>query len=126
MGVGPRVGAAVLLLLAGAATGLSVLALHPRSWALVTGLVATSLALVALPPGWWSRLPFALGWALMVGLATAGRPEGDYVLARSPRGYLVLAAALVVLCAAVATLPRRRVTPPGEARRESGDVVRPA
>jgi hypothetical protein len=126
MRVGPRAGAAVLLLLAGAATGLSVLALHHRTWALVTGLVATALALVALPPGWWSRLPFGLGWALMVGLATAGRPEGDYLLARSLRGYVVLGAALVVLGAAVATLPRRRLTPPGEGRRESGDVARPA
>lgn len=126
MGLGPRAGAAVLLLLTGAVTGLSVLALHHRSWALVTGLVATSLALVALPPGWWIRLPFGLGWVLVVGLAAAGRPEGDYLLARTPRGYVVLGAALVVLCVAVATLPRRRVTPPGEARRESGDAVRPA
>ncbi|MDP3892794.1 hypothetical protein [Nocardioides sp.] len=107
MGVVRRAGAAVLLLLAGAATSLSIVALHHRTWALGLGLAATLLALAALPPGWWSRLPFGVGWVLVVGLASVGRPEGGHVLSGTTRGHVVLAAAFVVVLLTVATLPRR-------------------
>lgn len=96
-----------VLLLLGAAAGLASVALHQLAWGLVLGVLAPAAALVALPPGWWSRLPFAFGWVGMVGYLTVPRPEGDFVIADGVEGYLLLAAAFGFLVAALATLPRR-------------------
>ncbi len=109
-----RLAVAVGLLAAGCATGTSLAVLHPWPPALVGGLVAGLLALVALPPGWWSRLAFGAGWVLAVTVLTLGRPEGDHVLTSDVSSYAVLATTLFVSVVAVATLPgpgRRR--PPG-------------
>lgn len=103
-----RVLAAVGLLLAGAATGVAVVALHPIGWGLAFGLVATGAAVAALPAGWWSRLAFVVGWDLMVGWLTFPRPEGDYVISQDVPGYLVLGAALVLVIVGIGTLPRPR------------------
>lgn len=111
MPLGLRLAAAAGLLLAGCATGTSLVVLHDRTWALAVGLVAGLLAVAALPPGWWSRLAFGAGWVLVVGFATAGRPEGDSVLASDVPSYAVLGSALLVAVVVVATLPgpaRRR------------------
>lgn len=100
--------AAVGLLLAGAATGVAVVALHPIGWGLALGLVATAVAVAALPAGWWSRLAFVLGWDGIVGWLTFPRPEGDYVISQDGPGYTVLGAALVLVVVGIATLPRPR------------------
>ena len=62
-----RLLAALVLLVLGVGTGLASVALHEFWWGLLLGVVATLATLVWLPPGWWSRLPFALGWAGVVG-----------------------------------------------------------
>ncbi|MFC6286210.1 hypothetical protein ACFP3Q_07910 [Nocardioides sp. GCM10027113] len=113
MRIAARAAAAVGLLPAGAATALATVALHQRWWGLALGAVATAAALVALPPGAWSRLPFALGWAGLVGWVLTPRPEGDYAISADPQGYSLLGLALLVLVWAVATLPRpeRRARP---------------
>lgn len=98
--------AAAGLLLAGAATGVAVVALHPIGWGLALGLVATAAAVTALPAGWWSRLAFVVGWDAMVGWLTFPRPEGDYVISQDAPGYAVLGAALVLVIVGIATLPR--------------------
>lgn len=103
-----RLVVAVLLLVVGAATGLAGLALHARSWGLVLTLVALVVTLVALPPGWWSRLAFVAGWVVAIGVGLTPRPEGDFVVAGDGPGYALLLATLVVVVAAIVTLPRPR------------------
>ncbi len=107
-----RVLVAALLLAAGLASGVATVALHALGWGLALAVAAVAVTLYALPAGWWSRLPFALGWVGMVGWLVAPRPEGDYAIGSDLAGYTLIAVALVVLVLALVTLPR-----PGSARR---------
>ena len=95
------------LLVLGAVTGVASVALHQHGWGLLLGVLAPAATLAALPPGWWSRLPFALGWVAMIGYLTMPRPEGDFVIADGTAGYVLLVAACVFLVAGLVTLPRR-------------------
>lgn len=110
---------AVLLLVAGAATGLATVAVHELAWGLPLAIGATVAALGALPPGWWSRLAFALGWSALVGWLSVPRPEGGFVIGSDVPGYTVLGLGLAVMVGGVATLPRpgsrRRRVPPESA-----------
>jgi len=101
---------AVVLLAAGAVTGVAAVAVHQRWWGLALAAGAVVATVLALPRGWWSRLPFALGFVAVLGLAMSPRPEGDYLVPGNARGYLLLAVGLVVFLIAVATLPRPRST----------------
>ncbi len=87
-----RVLAAAGLLAVGAGTGLAGVALHDLTWGLALTVAATAFALLALPAGWWTRLPFALGWTLMVAWLVPTRPEGDYALGQDWQGYTMLGA----------------------------------
>ena len=97
---------AVALLLLGVGTGLAAVALHEFWWGLLLTGLATGATLLGLPPGWWSRLPFALGWAGLVGWVVNPRPEGDYAIRQDLPGYVLLGIAVLVLGFGVATLPR--------------------
>lgn len=109
-----RVLVALACLILGAAVGLGTVALHGYGWGLGLGIAATAASLVALPGGWWRRLPFALGWTAALGVASVPRPEGDYLIASDASGYLLLATGAVVLGAGfVGLLPRG--TPRGNA-----------
>lgn len=101
-----------VLLLLGAVTGIASVAVHQWWWGLLLGVVAPTLVAVALPAGWWSRLPFALGWVAMVGYLTAPRPEGDFVIPDGTGGYVLLIAAVALLVSGLVTLPRRGTTGP--------------
>ena len=109
-----RLLAALVLLVLGVGTGLASVALHEFWWGLLLGVVATLATLVWLPPGWWSRLPFALAWAGLVGSVISPRPEGDYAIRQDLPGYVLLGIAVLALGFAVATLPR-----PGSRRRSA-------
>ena len=98
--------AAAGLLLAGAATGVATVALHELAWGFALAVVATVVAVAALPPGWWSRLAFVAGWDLVVGWLSFPRAEGDYVISQDWPGYAVLGLGLVLLVVAIGTLPR--------------------
>jgi hypothetical protein len=98
--------AAVGLLLVGAVTGLTTVAVHELVWGFVLALTATAVTAFALPPGWWSRLAFVLGWIVMVGWLTLPRPEGDYLISQDWQGYGVLGFGMLLLVAGLATLPR--------------------
>ncbi len=102
------------LLLAGALTGLCVLVLHGTGWGLALGAAATLALLLALPPGFTTRVAFALGMTLFLVQALQQRPEGDYLVGSGLLGYGLLALALVVLVAAVVTVPRAPRSTPGE------------
>ncbi len=102
-------GAAALVVLAlGAGTAIASVAVHELGWGLPLAVAATLLTLLALPAGWWTRLPFALGWTGLVAWVVSPRPEGDYVISSDVQGYVVIGLALLVLVLGIATLPRPR------------------
>jgi hypothetical protein len=105
-----RVLVALGCLVLGAVVGVGTVALHGYGWGLGLGIAATAATLVALPGGWWRRLPFALGWTAVLGVATVQRPEGDYVIASDASGYLLLATGAVVLGSGFVGLAGRRTT----------------
>ena len=98
--------AAAGLFVAGAAVGLAAVAVHELWWGLPLATVASAASLVALPAGWWTRLPYAAGWDAMVGWLTFPRPDGGYVVSADAQGYAVLGLGLLLLAGCVATLPR--------------------
>jgi hypothetical protein len=101
-----RVAVAALLLLAGAATGLCTVVLHEIWWGFAIAAGVTVVALVGIGGGWLTRLPFAVGWVAVAAGLLPQRPEGDYLVASNPPGYLLMGFGLLVLMFAVATLPR--------------------
>lgn len=108
-----RVAVAAGVFVLGAAVGVCAVALHPFWWGLALGVAATLATLVALPGGWWTRLSFALGFVVMLAVLTGQRPEGDYLVAQDPQGYLLLGSGLVVLLGGIAGIRTRPATPPG-------------
>jgi hypothetical protein len=92
-----RLAVALSCFVGGAATGVASVAVHAQWWGLLLALAATAANMVALPGGWWRRLPFAAGWFLAVAVLTPERPEGDYLIAGNAVGYVLLGAALAVL-----------------------------
>jgi hypothetical protein len=101
-----RVAGAVVLFVAGAVTAIAATALHQHWWGLLLGVAATAAALVALGPGWLTRLPFGLGWAGFVAWVAPARAEGDYAISGNAQGIALLATACVVVVVSLATLPR--------------------
>lgn len=105
---GVLVGAALALL--GAVVGVAAVWTHARWWGLALGVAASLATELALDRG-ARRLLFAGGWLAASAFFLLSRPEGDYVVASDTIGYTFLAAGLLVLTVAVATVPpRRRVT----------------
>lgn len=107
-----RVLLALAMLVVGAVSAVAAVAVHGRWWGLVLAGAATLATLVAVGPGWTTRLPFALGFGLAVLRLAITRPEGDFVVAAEVHGYLLLLLTLLVVALGVATLPR-----PGRERR---------
>lgn len=104
--------AVAVALVAGAATGVSSVALHARWWGLGLAALATAAGLWAAPRR-WPRAAFAAGWVLVVGPVVLGRPEGDVLVAADPAGYAVLVGGLAVLTTGLVSLaPPRRGTGP--------------
>ena len=101
-----KVAGAAFLLVAGAVTALATTALHQLWWGLTLGAAATLVALVAVGPGWWTRLPFAVGWVGLLAWLVPTRAEGDFVISADVAGLTLLGLGLVVLLGALATLPR--------------------
>lgn len=103
-----RVVLAAGMLVAGLAVGLSSVAVHATWWGLPLALAASGSAAYAAPGGWSARLPFALGWAAVVGWMAVPRGEGDFVIASDVAGYVLLEFGLVLVVAALVTLPSPR------------------
>jgi hypothetical protein len=97
---------AVGLLVVGGVTAIAAVAVHGLSWGLPLAVAATLVTLVALPAGWWLRLPFAIGWTVLIGWLVSPRPEGDYLISSDLPGYALVGLALLVLVLGIATLPR--------------------
>lgn len=103
--------AAVACVLLGLGVGVCAVAVHDYAWGLVLALAATAATLVALPPGWWSRLAFALGWVAVLVAVTPERPEGDFLVSGDLDGYLLLGAGVVVFGAGFVGLVAPRGAP---------------
>jgi len=101
-----------MTLLAGVAAGVAAVAVYQWWWGLLLAAGAILSTLLAAPPGWATRLPFALGLAGAVLLLAVPRGEGDYLVSSTGPGYAVLGLALLVLMVSVATLPRPGRTRP--------------
>jgi hypothetical protein len=95
-----------LLLGVGAVTGVAAVAVHQRWWGLALVVAAVTATVLALPRGWWTRLPFAVGFAALLGVALTPRGEGDYLVPGNARGYVLLGVGVLAVLIAVATLPR--------------------
>ena len=103
-----RVLGAALFFVVGVVTALATVAVHSYGWGFLLGAAATLAALVALGPGWSTRLAFGLGWVGFISWVTPSRAEGDFAISSDPAGFGLLALALVVLVYSVASLPRPR------------------
>lgn len=103
-----RLAVAAVLLLVGLASGLAAVALHQLPWGLALGVGVGAVTAYALPRGWSTRLPHAVGWMGMVGWLSLPRPEGGYAISSDLSGYALLGAGLALLVHALVTLPRPR------------------
>jgi hypothetical protein len=100
--------AALACCVVGLVSGVASVAVHEKNWLLfLLALAAPLSCALALRPG-WLRCGFSAGWVALLYVALQTRPEGDYVVMSSPRGYLLVAGALVLIVLAVVTLPRPR------------------
>ena len=96
----------VLFGLGGAVTSLAAVMVHQRWWGLALAVAATLATIVAIPAGWTTRLPFAAGFAVVLGLAMLPRGAGDYLVPATAQGYSLVALGFLIVLAAVSTLPR--------------------
>lgn len=115
-----RAAGAAGLLLVGVATGLAAALSHELWWGLPLTTAGLGAAYLAVGPGWLTRLPLAAGFTTAVAWALRARPEGDYLVATSTRGLLLLGVVLLAILVAVATLPR-----PGPPRVPGSESVGP-
>ena len=113
MGAGLRIPVAVLSLAGGMVVGAASTVVHGLGAGLVLGMLATLASVLALPPGWWARLPFAAGWLGVALYFSNPRPEGDYLVAGDGSGYALLGTGMAIVAFGIVT-----VRPPRPAPRE--------
>lgn len=99
--------AALLALLVGLVSGAAGTLLHQHWWGLALALVTGLVVLAWLPPG-VTRVGFALGWCLPVLRGVLEPPAGGYLVGADAPGWSYIAGSLVLLAAAVVTVPSRR------------------
>lgn len=112
---------AALALVAGAVVGACAAVLSSLWWGALVGVLASAGAVAALPAGWRSRVPFALGWAVVVLRLALRRPEGDYVVAADAGGYALLGLGVALVVASVVSVPAPAPRPESPPRRIGED-----
>lgn len=95
------------LLLVGALVGVATVAVHAWWWGTGLAVVASLGAVLALPPGWSTRVAFTVGWAVPLGLGLTARAEGDYLVAATAQGYTIIALGLILIVLSLGTVPAR-------------------
>ena len=101
-----------LFLIGGLMIGTAAVLVHDTWWGLPLAILSTAATARALTAG-APRVGFSLGWAIAVGVFAVPRPAGDYLVASGFTGYTMLIMALVVMIAAMATVPPRSSRSPG-------------
>ncbi len=76
-------------------------------WGLALAAVATLATLAWVPPGW--RLVYGAAWLVPAAYFSIARPEGDFIVGASPRGWSFLGLGLLVIVVSIVTVPRRRL-----------------
>ncbi|MGN0065245.1 MAG: hypothetical protein ACI379_13485 [Nocardioides sp.] len=84
--------------------------LHQLWWGLLLGVLVSLLLWWALPPRWWTRLAFALGWVVVAVVAAVPRGAGDYLVPANVLGYAFLVWSVVLVVVSV-VFPGRRTDP---------------
>ena len=87
--------AAFGVLLVSLVTALAGVLVHGHWWGLALTWLTGCALLRALPGSWWGRPVFVLGWVVVLAGVLLPRPEGDFLVASTPQGYLLLASAVV-------------------------------
>jgi Family of unknown function (DUF6113) len=96
----------VAALLVGVVVGVASVAVHRSAFPL--GLVLAAATTYAVP--WWllrspaprTATSYAVGWLVVLGVAVAGRPEGDFVVAQDVEGIAFLVVGLGLVAVALA------------------------
>lgn len=104
MKVVQALGAAVL----GLVTAVAAVVLHDLGWTVVLAAVATVSSVCALPAGVRGRVPYALGWMVVLTLAVSPTDAGSYLLGSTTSGYAVMGLGMVALSVGIATFPLNR------------------
>lgn len=99
---------ALAALIVGLATAGAAVVLHDITWALILSWVATVLTIRALPAGVRGRVPYALGWMLVLVLSVMQTDAGGYLLGSTTSGYAVLLLGLIAFSVSIATFPLKR------------------
>lgn len=107
-----RVPLAVVSLAGGVLVGAASAVVHGLGLGLALSLLATLASVLALPPGWWARLPFAVGWLGVVFYVSNPRPEGDYLIASNGFGYTLLGTGMAIVAFGIITVRPTRAMPP--------------
>lgn len=103
---------AVPVFVVGAVSGLASVVVHDRSWFWFLLAVSAPLAITVAVSSVLLRFAFVGGWFVMLMLAVLGRPEGDYAISSTVRGYSLLLFGLLLLVVPVATIRRPVRTSP--------------
>lgn len=105
-----------LVALLGSVTGLALgllsaaaaVLLHQLWWGMLLGVVVSGLLWWALPPRWWARLAFSLGWLAVAAAASVPLGAGDYLVPANVLGYAFLIWSVILVIASVVFPGRRR------------------
>lgn len=123
LGVISSLGALVL----GALTGGAAVVLHDITWTLVLAWIATVLTIWFLPAGVRGRVPYAIGWMVVLALAVTKTDSGGYLVGSTTAGYAVLVLGLVATSVGIATFPlkrRSRLARHDQAAGDTNDLAR--
>lgn len=97
---------ALALVPLGLATGFASVWVSGSWWGLALSALATFATVAAVRPGW--RLVYAASWLGPAAYFSLSRPEGDFIVESSPRGWCFLGLGGLVIVTSIVTLPRRR------------------
>lgn len=92
----------------GGATATAAVVLHDLTWTLAVAAVATLSTVWALPAGVRGRVPYAVGWMVVLALSVSPTATGGYLVGSTPSGYAVLVLGLVAFSVSIATFPLKR------------------
>ncbi|QNN51712.1 DUF6113 family protein [Nocardioides mesophilus] len=98
-------------LVLGAVVSVAALLVHREGGLVLLLAVAASLATglrLRLADHPAPAAAYSLGWLVVLGIALAGRPEGDWAVGSDLAGYALMGTGLVLVVVGISALPGRR------------------